>query len=147
MPLKCALYVSQSLIPADREAFRTAISEIMVQCERNNRADDITGVLAYDRGRFYQFIEGPPKWIDALLGRLLDDDRHTNMTIRLDEPAEKRLFPQWSMALLNITTAPLPGYTTEDLETQTVTDLIARLQTAAKGEAILAVVPRSAARG
>ncbi|GGE36894.1 hypothetical protein GCM10011367_09110 [Marinicauda pacifica] len=143
MSLKCILYVSQSLIRADRDDFRAAISKIMMESERNNRADDITGVLAYDRGRFLQYIEGPPGPMGALVDRLLGDPRHTNMTIRIDEPVETRLFPKWSMALLNITLPPLPGYSVEDLENQPVDQLLARLQRAADEESILSVAPRS----
>ncbi|TGY87875.1 hypothetical protein E5163_13240 [Marinicauda algicola] len=146
VPLKCVLYVSRSLIPAEREEFREQISEIMAQCDRNNRADDITGALAYDRGRFFQYVEGPADAIDALVARLFDDPRHKRVTIRADEPVATRLFPDWSMVLLNITAAPVPGYATADLEALSPGDLVARLQRAAAEDAILAVARRPGAR-
>lgn len=141
--MKRALYVSQSQIPANRDTFRQTVSRIMVQSQFNNRSENITGVLAYDRGRFFQFIEGPEQAIDALVGRLLGDERHANMTIRLDEPVEERLFPKWSMALLNMTAPPLAGYATGDLEDLSANQIIDRLQRAAEEEAILAVAPSS----
>lgn len=146
MTMKCILYVSQSLIAAERDAFRTAIAEIMAEIQRNNRFDQITGALAYDRGRFIQYIEGPGDRIDALVHRLIADPRHTNMTIRMEEPAPARLFPEWSMVLLNVTAPPLAGYATADLEAQSAVQLLERLQSAAREEAILSVAPRSGRR-
>lgn len=142
MSLKCVLYVSESLIKADREAFRVAISQIMAECQRNNQADSITGALAYDRGRFFQFIEGPAERIDALMQRLLSDHRQTNVTIRLEGLAETRLFPKWSMALLNVTAPPVPGHATSYIEESSAEGLLERLSDAARNEAILSVVPR-----
>lgn len=137
--MKHVLYVSQSMIPAEREGFRAAIIDIMAEAQINNSSASITGVLAYDRGRFVQYIEGPPDRIDALIDRLRRDDRHTGFTVRSEGPVETRRFPDWSMALLNVTALPEPGFPLAELAERSPKDLVEQLTRAAREDAILTV--------
>lgn len=65
---------------------------------RNNRRDGITGALALPDGRFVQALEGRRGVLDALMVRLGDDDRHSNIVVLGEWPIAARLFPGWAMA-------------------------------------------------
>ena len=64
-----------------------------------NAAHGITGVLLFDGERFFQYIEGEPATLDALVRRIRQDVRHKEMTILLHSPLYGgRHYPSWSMA-------------------------------------------------
>lgn len=102
------VYVSAATIPRGQGHFRAEMSDIMAACERNNPRAGITGVLVYDRGRFIQMLEGPRACVDRIYARICEDTRHTEITLRLIEPARERLFEDWAMSFANAGDAPLP---------------------------------------
>ena len=65
---------------------------------RNNIRDRITGALALPDGKFVQVIEGRKRNLDALMGRIRADDRHTNLVVLVDWSISDRLFAGWAMA-------------------------------------------------
>ena len=65
---------------------------------RNNIRDRITGALALPDGKFVQVIEGRKRNLDALMGRIRADDRHTNLVVLGDWSISDRLFAGWAMA-------------------------------------------------
>ena len=65
---------------------------------RNNIRDRITGALALPDGKFVQVIEGRKRNLDALMGRIRADDRHTNRVVLGDWSISDRLFAGWAMA-------------------------------------------------
>jgi len=73
------------------------LAEILGASARNNRRDEITGVLAYAEGTFIQAIEGQPHAVDALMTRLRSDSRHTDIAVLGQDWAEERAFPVWAM--------------------------------------------------
>lgn len=139
MTLKRLLYVSESRLPADRDGFRASIAQIMAQSQAHNSVDSITGVLAHERGHFIQLVEGRSGRVDALLDRLFADPRHRHLTVRLDEAADERLFPRWSMALVDMTQAPLPEHEPGRFERMTPDAMVDYLRAAAKENAVLDV--------
>jgi len=44
-----------------------------------------------------QFLEGPKAAVDAAYARIQRDDRHLEVTLRLSQPADTRLFRDWAM--------------------------------------------------
>lgn len=78
-----------------------AIAEITAQARRNNRRDDITGVLVFDGAHVCQYVEGAAGAIDALVERLQADPRHEALQVlhrgALDGP---RRFARWRMGYL-----------------------------------------------
>lgn len=66
--------------------------------QRRNIDRDITGVLVFGSGVFFQWIEGPPTQVEKLIASLHGDARHYDI-VALDKSMEKRerLYPNWEM--------------------------------------------------
>lgn len=76
---------------------KSMLAGILSAARRNNPRDGITGALICRHDLYLQLIEGPAQAIDALYGRILADDRHTNIALLLSEEASERMFPAWAM--------------------------------------------------
>lgn len=76
---------------------KSVLAGILSAARRNNPRDGITGALICRHDVYLQLIEGPAEAIDALYGRIIGDDRHTDVRLLLSETAEERLFPAWAM--------------------------------------------------
>jgi hypothetical protein len=74
------------------------VDRIIAWSQRRNTAHDITGVLVFGSGIFFQWIEGPPAHVDSLIARLHGDPRHYDI-VTLDRTVERRerLYPNWDM--------------------------------------------------
>jgi hypothetical protein len=77
------------------------VGRIIEWSQRRNVARDITGVLVFGSGVFFQWIEGPPAEVDKLIASLHSDARHYDI-VPLDRSVEKRerLYPNWEMELV-----------------------------------------------
>ncbi len=66
--------------------------------QRRNVERDITGVLVFGSGVFFQWIEGPPVEVESLIASLHGDPRHYDI-VPLDRGVEmrERLYPNWEM--------------------------------------------------
>ena len=69
------------------------------QCRRNNARLEITGVLVHTGAFFVSLLEGEEQPLARLLQVVQADARHTAFRPLGDEPAERRWYPIWSMAL------------------------------------------------
>jgi Sensors of blue-light using FAD len=67
-----------------------------------NATNEITGMLLYISGRFFQVLEGEPMAIDDLFDRILLDPRHGQLVQVLREPIERRFFGDWSMGFSTV---------------------------------------------
>ena len=79
----------------------TAVSQA-----RNGR-EAITGLMLYDRNRFYQWLEGPADGVERVMSSIRNDPRHTDIEVLNKQPVEKRIFADWSMKLA--TPGPVSG--------------------------------------
>jgi len=59
----------------------------------------ITGCLIYQDQTFMQMIEGSRSQVEILIARIALDPRHRKVTIVLQGTAQRRVFPDWSMGL------------------------------------------------
>ncbi len=73
--------------------------ELVQAAQARNAAEDITGLMLYDDGRFYQWLEGPAANVARLLHSIENDRRHRDIEILSDKPATKRQFGDWKMRL------------------------------------------------
>ena len=75
-----------------------AVDRIIEWSQRRNVERDITGVLVFGSGIFFQWIEGPPAAVETLIASLHGDPRHFDVVV-LDRSVEKRerLYPNWEM--------------------------------------------------
>ena len=88
-------YHSKSLIST--EVFDEELQKIYESCTRNNVISDVTGVLLHEGGYFVQLLEGTRDNLDAVMSRVTNDPRHTDIAIFVDEPIAQRQFPDWAM--------------------------------------------------
>lgn len=74
------------------------VGRIIELSQRRNVARDITGVLVFGSGVFFQWVEGPPAQVENLIASLNGDPRHYDI-VTLDRIVEKRerLYPNWEM--------------------------------------------------
>ncbi|MBA3667791.1 MAG: BLUF domain-containing protein [Sphingomonas sp.] len=78
------------------------LSAILSSARTNNPLDGISGLLIFNGVAFMQVLEGAGSAIDDLAGRLVADTRHSNMSIRDERPIDRRSFPDWAMAYLEL---------------------------------------------
>lgn len=78
--------------------------EVQAMVERAraaNAALGITGLLVYGSGVFFQWLEGPPQPVLALMARIRLDSRHSQVVeVSRHEALPDRLFPAWGMELV-----------------------------------------------
>ena len=98
MSLHQLIYLSRSVRPmteADLDAI-TRGSAI------NNPREELTGILLYVGGNFLQLLEGPSKNVSRRFETISKDDRHRDCKIIHFAPTQYRLFPEWSMRVVNL---------------------------------------------
>ena len=71
--------------------------ELLKKSRHNNSKLDITGMLLYENGSFFQVLEGPPENVDKLYDVISQDPRHTKTIVIIREPIAKRTFGEWTM--------------------------------------------------
>ena len=76
------------------------VFKIIETSARNNSRDDLTGFLIFAENRFFQVVEGSRSAIDALLSRLGEDTRHSQIEILSQTEIAQRAFPNWRMKRL-----------------------------------------------
>ena len=72
---------------------------IISQSESNNSRAGITGMLVKYECTFMQYIEGERELVSELYEKIKLDNRHHSVELQFEGSIEKRLFPDWSMAL------------------------------------------------
>lgn len=89
-------YVSQSLLLGSDATEQ--VQDIIDRSTRWNDSMGVTGALAFTERHFAQCIEGDEGTLHALMGKIENDHRHVNVTIRRARPETHRRFDRWSMA-------------------------------------------------
>lgn len=104
------------------------LDDILAKSRRNNGRADVSGMLAYGGGVFFQVLEGPVDSVDAALERIQRDDRHFGIYMLQDEFRTGQDFANWQMAyrILN------PGHAASIrsagfVDSRTISELIAGL--------------------
>lgn len=86
-------YVSLSRTPLSA----TLLSDILAVSVRNNKRDGITGVLMHHRKIFFQVLEGRRSEVKHCYSRIINDSRHTSVSLMWDGMVENRIFSDWAM--------------------------------------------------
>ncbi len=73
------------------------LSNLLLDARRCNKRDGITGALICRRDVYLQFLEGNDGAVRNTLERIRIDDRHVEVMMQLDAPAEQRMFSDWAM--------------------------------------------------
>lgn len=76
------------------------LNDIAATAMANNQQNNITGVLCYGNGYFFQYLEGSEDDLTRLKNDLILDNRHKDMQILQFARLEDRDFSDWSLQLL-----------------------------------------------
>ena len=71
--------------------------ELLDKAKRKNAQLGVTGMLLYDKGSFFQVLEGDPETVKSLIKTIQKDDRHDHVVKIIFEPIEERDFSDWTM--------------------------------------------------
>lgn len=75
----------------------STLNDIAKSSIKNNQANDITGILCYGNGYFFQYIEGSEQALTNLKNQLLMDDRHKDLKTLDFSAISERKFQDWSL--------------------------------------------------
>lgn len=79
------------------------VRQIGEKSSQNNQKQNITGVLLFLGGIFFQILEGDEYVIDKLYEKILQDPRHVDIVcLKAEYEVNIRLFPNWSMKTINL---------------------------------------------
>ncbi len=70
--------------------------------QMKNEERAVTGMLLYMSGNFMQVLEGDEEAVRETYEKILQDDRHTGVTLLVEEPIVERQFEKWTMAFRNL---------------------------------------------
>ncbi len=91
--LRSIAYVShatRAFIPEDFDA-------LLVDARMFNATVEVTGVLFYHAGKFFQYIEGQDNSIAGVYQRIVQSSSHTGIEKLLDTEIRHRYFETWHM--------------------------------------------------
>ena len=92
------VYCSRNRIRGTAGEIGAAVESILASSRINNERAGLTGALLFSEGLFAQALEGPLESIERTFERIQRDPRHGDVTVLQMGPAERRDFPEWSMA-------------------------------------------------
>jgi len=93
--LSVIVYRSRAVFPASD----VDLLYLLAHAREWNRAANLSGVILYDRGHFFQWIEGTNQELGKLWNRIRVDPRHSEIRILADQEIPIRLFEGWNMQL------------------------------------------------
>jgi len=93
------VYSSQATQPMTA----TDLEKILADARVGNETRNVTGVLIYVDGVFFQILEGDKDVVVALMKSIRQDSRHSSVKIISENEASERAFGSWTMAYLNAT--------------------------------------------
>ena len=89
---------------------RADCEDILATARLRNGAASVTGLLIHANGSFFQVLEGDDAAVRLIYRDIERDARHSNVIKLIDEDADARAFPDWSMAWLELEPGdPLAG--------------------------------------
>ena len=80
----------------------STLNDIAEVSNKLNKIDNVTGILCYGNGYFFQYIEGTEQALTNLKNRLLVDDRHKDIKILDFSTIDERRFNGWSLRSITL---------------------------------------------
>ncbi|MEY2597933.1 MAG: hypothetical protein RLZZ142_192 [Verrucomicrobiota bacterium] len=94
---------------AANSAFSTQeLIGLLEEARVSNAQSELTGLLLYYRGSFFQILEGPAEAVDAVYRHIEEDHRHHRLLLLSRKPIAERCFDSWSMGFVNVDHIPDP---------------------------------------
>lgn len=97
------IYVSR----ATEEFSDQDILELLAKARKNNAASNVTGMLLFHEGNFFQILEGEEQVVQDVFDKISNDPRHTQVTRVICESVAKRSFGDWTMGFVSATNEEL----------------------------------------
>lgn len=85
------------------------LKRLLLQAQARNRDEDLSGLLLYDNGRFFQWIEGPRDGLSRIWDAIRRDTRHTDVELLGSHAIPVRMFSGWDMKFACRPSLGLPG--------------------------------------
>ena len=93
--LSMLAYRSRAVVPPTQ----AELDHILRSAKERNRTEGLTGLLIYDQGCFFQWLEGPYQGLMRVWESIRRDPRHREIEILREEAMSKRSFGAWPMRL------------------------------------------------
>lgn len=93
MPVSMMTCRSRAVVPPTE----SELNHLRRQAETRNRAESITGLLVYDQGRFFQWLEGPSEALSRVFESIRSDPRHCQVEVTREQYIPRRHFGNWHM--------------------------------------------------
>ena len=74
------------------------ILDILEKARVFNTKNDLTGCLLLHNNEFIQILEGDEIVIQALIHKIKNDSRHSNVLVLAENETKNRVFDKWNMA-------------------------------------------------
>jgi hypothetical protein len=96
--------------------------DLLSGCRDSNSKVEITGILLYLEGCFFQVLEGEPDKLQVLFEKISKDTRHHSVMKLTSEPLTERGFANWTMGYQSVTREELVAVTglTDFLDTESI---------------------------
>ena len=85
--------------------------DLLNQARVNNSQRNITSMLLYMEGCFFQVLEGERDIVEVIYVKIAKDKRHHHVMKLLEEPIEDRGFADWRMGYQHVTREELAQVT------------------------------------
>ncbi len=70
---------------------------LLAAARSRNQSEGLTGLLVYDEGQFFQWLEGPALPLQRVWTAIRQDPRHEAVEVIADSEIPMRLFSDWHM--------------------------------------------------
>lgn len=91
--LSAVIYRSRAVSPqADLD-----LLYLLAHARQRNEALGLSGLMIYDRGFFFQWLEGDDVPLGKVWNSIRRDPRHRDLLVLADQPIPVRLFDDWHM--------------------------------------------------
>ncbi len=94
-PVSMLAYRSRAVLPIDQRE----LDRILRRAQQRNRLEGLTGLLIFDEGYFFQWLEGPEPALMRVWQGIRSDRRHYDIEILREESLPERFFASWDMRL------------------------------------------------
>lgn len=75
----------------------TDLFYLLAQARNRNLRSGLSGILIYDRGYFFQWLEGPEDRLATVWASIKADARHRDLEVLTDEKIRSRRFTGWTL--------------------------------------------------
>jgi hypothetical protein len=78
------------------------LAALLATARTNNARQEVSGILLYDAGSFFQVLEGEASVVRPLFERIARDERHYRVQVLREGAVSARSFAEWSMGYVSL---------------------------------------------